>query len=97
VVREGLHRLHGLAVRTVASPPNAQRFHEEFALLLKKHLADEQPEVLLAVASYAVGQLVALQDQATMTPERAMRIVAANIEAGNHSAIGPLLDTKGTA
>lgn len=54
---------------------------------IKPH-ADEIGAVgLLAVMSYTVGQLVALQDQTKMTPAQAMELVAANIEQGNQDAI----------
>lgn len=43
--------------------------------------------VILAVAAQLVGQLIAVQDRHTMTPERAMAIVQANIEIGNQTAI----------
>jgi len=49
-----------------------------------KHLrADE----ILAIVSNMVGQIIALQDQRKMTPEMAMKLVVANIQAGNETAI----------
>lgn len=85
--------------RMTVKPPSAAHkgFHVDFAALLKKHFADENADVLLAIASYAVGQLVALQDQRKLTPAMAMEIVARNIEAGNADAIGGLDNTRGNA
>ena len=74
-----------------------QDFHADFAALLKKHFAQEPAETLLAVAAYAVGQLVAMQDQRRMTPSMAMEIVARNIEAGNAHALQYLNNTEGSA
>ena len=55
--------------------------------VLRMHGAEMPPEELLAVAAYTVGQLIALQDQRTTTPDMAMEIVARNIELGNSEAI----------
>ena len=69
-------------------------FRDEMVAALRKHeklRADE----MLAVASYFVGQLVALQDQRKMTPSMAMQIVAANIEAGNQHAITEVASAGG--
>lgn len=38
---------------------------------------------LLAIAAHLVGQLIAMQDQRTMTPAQAMALVSSNLEAGN--------------
>lgn len=62
-------------------------FREEFLRLIAKHYGDESTERVLAVASGCVGQIIAMQDQRTMNPDRAMRIVMANIEEGNRSVI----------
>ena len=42
---------------------------------------------ILAVVSYTVGQLVAMQDQTKFTAERAMELVVANLTQGNRDAI----------
>ena len=49
---------------------------------------------MLAVASSVVVHLIALQDQRTMSPERALNIVAQNIQLANEEAIRELLDAK---
>lgn len=46
---------------------------------------------MLAVASQLVGNLIALQDQFTYTPQQAMAIVAGNIEVGNRAAMAEVL------
>lgn len=75
-----------------------KKFHRDFATLMKKHLAKEPPEVLLAIAAHAVGQLIALQDKRTMTGEKAMQIVLENIHAGNqHMISSALLNPGGSA
>ncbi len=42
---------------------------------------------LLAIASNLVGKLVALQDGRTVTADKAMQIVAVNVEAGNKQVL----------
>lgn len=70
-------------------------FRDELVAVLRKH-KQLKAEELLAVASYFVGQLIALQDQRKMTPSLAMQIVSVNIEAGNHHVIDGLTNMTGT-
>ncbi|NBJ13245.1 hypothetical protein [Microvirga arsenatis] len=82
----------------LAAPSGAHKaFHADFADLMKKHLADEPAEIVLAIAAYAVGQIIAMQDQRRITPRMAMEIVSRNIEAGNAHAIQSLDSTEGNA
>lgn len=61
-------------------------FRDEMVATLRKH-QHLRPDEMLAVASYFVGQLLALQDQRKMTPAMGLEIVSSNIEAGNAQAI----------
>lgn len=61
-------------------------FRDEMVATLRKH-QHLRPDEMLAVASYFVGQLLALQDQRKMTPAMGLQIVSSNIEAGNAQAI----------
>lgn len=73
-------------------PMRAQKaFRHALLDVMKQHGAELQADELLAVASHLVGQLVAMQDQRTMTPAMAMQVVVANIERGNLEAIDNLL------
>lgn len=45
---------------------------------------------LLAILSYAVGQCVALLDKEKFTKDRAMDVVANNIEIGNQAVVNDL-------
>ena len=76
-----------------------EAFYQEFIALLNKHLEKNSAAEILAVASNCVGKLIAMQDQANMTPERAMQIVFANIEEGNQQSVNELLSmpTEGSA
>lgn len=77
-------------------PTNAQKaFRHAMLDVMKAHGADLPADQLLAVAAHLVGQLVAMQDQRTMTPRMAMDVVSMNIERGNLEAIESLLTETG--
>lgn len=50
---------------------------------------------VLALCAYMTGAAVAMQDQRSMTRDRAMEVVIRNIEAGNATVIQELLSEKG--
>lgn len=71
-------------------PTSDQRaFRDELIAVLRKY-PQLRPDEMLAVASYFVGQLVAMQDQRKLTPSMAMAIVGQNIEAGNAQVLKEL-------
>lgn len=55
--------------------------------LLDRHSGSLDGSVMLALAAYTVGQIMAMQDARKWTPGLAMEVVAKNIEAGNQQAI----------
>lgn len=59
--------------------------------------ADIPADQLLAVTAQFLGMLIAVQDRRAMGGDRAMKIVAANIEIGNQTAIDGLLPSAGHA
>jgi hypothetical protein len=70
--------------------PEHEVAYQELANLLRKHADKLTSLEILAVGANMVGKLIALQDQRTVTPELAMKVVAANIEMGNRHLIGDL-------
>lgn len=79
----------------VADPtPRHQEFRNDLIAVIRKY-QDLRPDEMLAIASYFVGQLVALQDQRKLTPAMAMEIVGANIEHGNQHAISEVESAGG--
>lgn len=70
--------------------PEHEVFYQELVELLRKHGGHIPAEEMLAIGANMVGKIIALQDQRTMTHERALKIVAANIEMGNQHIIGEL-------
>jgi hypothetical protein len=83
--------------RLVAPSPEALAFRNEALELLRRHGGALPADHMLALAADLVGQIIAMQDQRTMTPERALAIVTANIEKGNQEVRAHLGATKGTA
>lgn len=68
------------------------RFYQDLVALLQKYDAGMNLEEMLAIAANMVGKLIALQDQRTMTPARALEIVRRNIEEGNQQTMDSLLN-----
>jgi hypothetical protein len=61
----------------------------------REHLAGTE---ILAILSYTVGQVIAMQDQRNVTMEMLWKLVGANIEAGNAQIINSLArESEGSA
>jgi hypothetical protein len=73
--------------RIIEPTPAHEAFLKELQGALGNSGKDLPADQLLAVASQFIGQLIAVQDQRTMTPDKAMEIVAHGIEIGNATAI----------
>lgn len=74
--------------------PNSE--HKKFMEDLKAQIPPDMPsQEILAIVSQFVGQLIALQDQRTMTPDQAMQVVSQNIEIGNQAALLTLMTPEG--
>ena len=73
------------------------RIRDAMLAVIQKEMAEMDALEVLAIAAYTVGQLIALQDQRTVTPAMAMEIVASNIEAGNSHVIEGLMGPGGSA
>lgn len=54
-------------------------------------------EEILAIVANMLGKIIALQDQRTMTRERALEIVIENIEAGNKQILDQMANPTGEA
>ncbi len=75
--------------KTISVLPTAEMdaFRGDLMALFGKYAGQAPAEALLAIASYTVGQIVAMQDQRSMTPEKAMTIVSLNIQIGNNDCV----------
>lgn len=63
---------------------------QELVSVLCRHQETLCAAELLAVSSQLVGNLIALQDETSMSPDLAMEIVLQNIEEGNRAAVADL-------
>lgn len=87
-----------MTIRSQAPSPQQIALRERMIGSIREQAANMDALEILAVAAYTVGQLIALQDQRTITPAMAMEIVVRNIEAGNlHAVEQSLGNPKGAA
>ena len=86
-------------MKTKLTKPNEQHLKIRDAVIeaIRKDGADLPAIEILAVLSYTVGQIIAMQDQRVFTSAMAMEIVAQNISAGNSDAVESLFKTNGSA
>lgn len=82
-------------MKSIAPTAKHAAVRDAMIAMIREMMADAPAHEILAVVSYTVGQLVALQDQTSMTPQMAMQIVATNIEAGNRSVLEELASAPG--
>lgn len=82
-------------MKTVA--PNTQQlaFRKALEDAIAQHGLTLDAMEILAVLSHLVGQVIALQDQRTVTPLMAMELVQKNIEIGNQAVVSGLLNAAG--
>jgi len=83
--------------RTIKAKAEHEVVYQEMAALMGRHGDAVSAEEMLAIGANMVGKLMALQDQRTMTRERALEIVIQNIEAGNQQAVDGLMQSRGRA
>ena len=80
-----------------AGQPAHRAFRNDLLAILKRHAGHLTSQEVLALAAHACGQIIALQDQRTMTREAALQIVTANIEQGNKEVLDNLGNSEGAA
>lgn len=79
----------------LAKPEHEIAYQDMIALLRRN---DKLSAIeMLAIAANMVGKLMAYQDQRTVTPKMAIRVVSENIERGNAQAIAEVANSKGSA
>ena len=84
--------------RLRATGDKHEAFRQDVLAVLKRHTDkyDLPSEEVLALTANIVGMTLAMQNQLTMTKERAMEIVIANIEIGNQTVIDELQNSVPT-
>lgn len=86
-----------MKVRSVKTSAQHEAFYQDVMRCFKAHSQHMPAEEMLAIASNIVGKLLAMQDQRTMSTDRAMRIVQENIEEGNAQMIREIMQSRGQA
>lgn len=81
----------------MSTRPEHEVAYQDLCTLVSRHADKLSSAELLAIAANMLGKLIAMQDQRTMTSERAMAIVTRNIELGNRQVLQTLHATKGSA
>ncbi len=82
----------------IEKPTLAHRsFRADVVELLQKHAGHLDAKDMLALSAHLVGQIIAMQDQQTVTREIALQIVMANIEQGNREVLDGLRANTGSA
>lgn len=73
--------------RLVTPTAKHRGFRDDVIALLRKHAGDLDAKEMLALSAHLTGQIIAMQDQRTVTRELALEIVGKNIEVGNSEAM----------
>lgn len=84
-------------MKTIAMTPEIEACRQALVAAIMPYADKLGPQGMLAVASALVGQLVAMQDQRTMTVEMAMQIVASNIEGANQEVLDALCNSTSSS
>lgn len=80
-----------MTVKTVLPEARHRAFRDDLLALLREYAGELEATEMLALSAHIVGQIIALQDQRTMTSTLAMEIVAHNIIQGNIEAMAELV------
>ena len=84
-------------MKVITPSPEHEVAYQEVISLMARHAPKVTAEQLLAIGANMLGKMIAAQDQRAMTPDKAMQIVALNIEEGNRQALDEIHRTKGSA
>ena len=74
-------------MKNIAFSDKHIRARRDMVEALRKHDHELCDLEMLAVASQVVGNLIALQDETSVSADFAMQLVLANIEEGNRAAL----------
>ena len=82
--------------KAVPVSPDADACRQALIAAIKPYADNLGGPGILAVASALVGQLIAMQDQRTVTPAMAIEIVVRNIKSANQEVLDGLLKAPAT-
>ena len=83
-------------MKAIAPSAAHRAFRTDAIELLRKHAGALDAKDMLALSSHLVGQIIAMQDQRTVTREIALEIVMRNIESGNGEVLAELGKSVGS-
>lgn len=86
-----------MSERLVSATAKHRQFRDDLCALLKKHAGELDAKEMLALSAHLVGQIIALQDQRTVSRTLALEIVGKNIEVGNAEVLKGLDLSAGRA
>lgn len=72
-----------MSEKIITAKPEHEVAYQDLCALVSKHAHEVTAEEILAIACNMVGKIIALQDQRTMSRERALELAIHNIEMGN--------------
>ena len=67
--------------------PEHEVAYQDLVALMRRHADKMTAEEMLAVGGNMLGKMIAMQDRATMSPDRALQIVSLNIQEGNDQVL----------
>ncbi len=76
-----------MKIKSKPPGPDHEAFGNDLLGIMNKHAGTLDASDMLALAAYATGQIMAMQDARKWTPSMALEVVSKNIEAGNAQAI----------
>jgi len=77
--------------------PQHEALFQDLCQILQKYSGQLSAEEVLAIAANMLGKLIALQDQRTMTREKALKIITLNLEYGNKQVVNRVANSQGSA
>lgn len=82
-------------IKTVSPSIDLDKFRVDLLALMDRYAGALPSDQILAMSAIACGQILAMQDQRTMSKDMAIDIVMRNIELGNAQMITNLMTSAG--
>jgi hypothetical protein len=86
-----------MKTKTVPASDAVKAFRTDCIAVLVKHAGALPADQMLAMAAHLVGQILAMQDQRTVTPAMGLALIGDNIETGNREALAEVSSAAGGA
>ena len=80
-------------MKTISPSIDLDKFRIDLLALMDRYAGALPSDQILAMSAIACGQILAMQDQRTMTKDMAIDIVMRNIELGNQQMVAGLMNS----